>query len=183
MKMLLSLLIFLISAQISVRADSISLDDLGFQKTQTESNPELQKTLEKRSSMLKTHQVLALVTAAPMIANYFLGDEAGHSGSTRNAHAWLGATTASLYFTSASFAIFAPKPDGIEDQGNTRIHRALAWVHAPLMIITPILGTMAKNQIESGHRHVTGIVDLHGAAATTLLISYLASIAVMSFNF
>jgi len=41
MKTLLCLVIFLFSAQNGVRADSLSLDDLGFKKPQTESNLDL----------------------------------------------------------------------------------------------------------------------------------------------
>jgi hypothetical protein len=179
--------IILFSLPFQTVAGEITLDDLGFKKSETIGNPELQATLEKRTSMLKTHQILALATAVPMAVNYLLGDEAGHDQGTRNAHMALGIATTGLYMTSASFAILAPKPEGIEDKGNTRIHRALAWIHGPLMIITPILGNLAKNQIEqnkgAGHRELTGVAELHGTAATVLLVSYLASIAVMSFEF
>jgi hypothetical protein len=93
-----------------------------------------------------------------------------------------GIATTGLYGATAYYAIFAPKPEGIEDKGSTKIHRALAWVHGPLMVITPILGALAYKQLDEGHK-VHGVASLHGASATVLLISYLASMAVMSFNF
>lgn len=160
----------------------ITLDDLGFTKSDTQGNPELQLQLEKRTSMLKTHQTLGLITAIPMIAQFFLAQGANHSEARRNLHMEVGIATAGLYGTTAAFAIFAPKPDGIVDQGHTVIHRDLAWVHGPLMVITPILGGIADSQLNH-HEKVHGIASLHGAAATALLVSYLASIAVMSFNF
>ena len=173
----------LLSVNQSYAADKpLSLDDLGFKKADTQTNPELQLQLEKRTSMLKTHQLFGLIATGPMVANYLLGGSANHSSSVRNIHMGVGIATSALYFTSASFAIFAPKPEGVVDTGNTKIHRWLSYVHFPLMIITPILGGMAKGQRDNGQK-VTGIAGMHGAAATVLLISYLASIGIMTFSF
>ena len=160
----------------------LSLEDLGFKNADTRSHPELQLQLEKRTSMLKTHQILGLITAIPMIAQFFTSQNVKHDVDQRNLHMAVGLTTTALYATTASFAIFAPKPEGVEDKGNTKIHRGLAWVHGPLMIITPILGGIAYSQLSSGQR-VHGIASLHGASATLLLVSYLASMAVMTFDF
>jgi len=160
----------------------LSLEDLGFKKTDTQSNPELQFQLEKRTSMLKTHQVLGLITTIPMIAQFFLAQGVNRNIDRRNVHMAVGITTATLYATTASFAIFAPKPEGIEDKGNTKLHRGLAWIHGPLMVLTPILGGIAYNQLSNGQK-VHGVAQFHGAAATLLLVSYVASMAVMSFDF
>jgi hypothetical protein len=94
----------------------------------------------------------------------------------------LGVSTAALYFTSASFAIFAPKPDGIKDTGSTRWHRYLSYIHFPLMIAVPILGNMARTQAENGER-ISGIASLHGPAASLLLGTYIVSVSVLVFNF
>lgn len=160
----------------------LSLEDLGFKDSQTQGNPELQMDLEKRTSMLKTHQTLGLITAIPMIAQFILANGVEHNTTRRNIHMGVGIGTTVLYATTASFAIFAPKPDGVVDKGTTKIHRALAWVHGPLMIATPILGALAYSQVSKGQR-VHGAASLHGASATALLVSYLASMAVMTFNF
>jgi hypothetical protein len=160
----------------------LSLEDLGFKKADTQADLELQQTLERRTSMLHTHQVLGLITAVPMVAQLFLAQDVNHNATRRNIHMGVGIATAGLYGATASFAIFAPKPAGIEDTGATKIHRALAWVHGPLMIITPILGGLAYSQVSKGER-VHGVASLHGASALVLTISYLASMAVMSFNF
>jgi hypothetical protein len=160
----------------------ISLEDLGFKKEQLQGNPELQHQLEQRTSMLKTHQTLGLITAVPMVAQFFTSHDVNHNSTRRNIHMGLGITTAVLYGSAAYFAIFAPKPEGIEDKGNTKIHRALAWVHGPLMIITPILGGIAYSQLNNNEK-VHGAGSLHGASAVLLTVSYLASAAIMAFNF
>ena len=131
-----------------------SLSDLGFTPQQTQANPKLQAELNKRTEMLKIHQRLGLITLAPMAATLITGPMAkakGKNGQTitepTNAnldfHAALGGTTAALYFTTASFAIFAPKVPGNPKHGAIRAHEALAFVHGPGMILTPILGAMA----------------------------------------
>jgi hypothetical protein len=53
------------------------------------------------------------------------------SASARELHAALGSSTAVLYFTSAYFAIRAPKISGTETRGPIRVHKALAWIHSP----------------------------------------------------
>lgn len=161
---------------------SLSLEDLGFKNSETQANPELQHRLEERTSMLKTHQVLGLITAIPMVAQIFTSNNADKSAGARNIHMGLGIGTAVLYGATASFALFAPKPAGIQDKGTIKVHKALAWVHGPLMIITPILGGLAYSQVSNGEK-THGLASYHGAAAALLITSYLASIAVMSFNF
>ena len=159
----------------------LTLEDLGFKNTEMQADKDLQLQLETRTSMLKTHQTLGLITAIPMIAQFLVADNPT-SGSKRDLHIGLGITTTILYGTTASFALFAPKPKGVKDKGNTKIHRMLAWVHAPLMILTPILGGIADRQINKGE-NVHGIASRHSTAASLLLGSYLASITVMSFDF
>jgi hypothetical protein len=165
---------------------SLSLQDLGFSSNDTQSDPEFQKELETRSDMLHVHQVLGLVTAVPMVTTYVLGlTTAGNvsSGSTNTSlHATLGLTTTVLYLTTASFAIFAPKPEGFKPSGATQFHETLAWIHAPLMIITPLLGDMADDRVQN-HQPLGALGTIHGIAATTLVVSYLASILVETINF
>jgi hypothetical protein len=132
--------------------------------------------------MLKIHQTLGMITAIPMAAQFFDAGNVRNDSSKRNLRMGLGITTAILFGTTASFAIFAPKPEGVKDKGKTKIHRMLAWVHMPFMILTPVLGGIADNQVSKGEK-VHGVASLHGASAGLLLGSYLASMAVMSFNF
>jgi len=177
------LIFSLLSSTMGFAADKpLSLDDLGFKTTDTQSHPELQLQLEKRTDMLKTHQTLGLITAIPMIAQLFLADDVEHNAGKRNLHMGVGIMTAGLYATTASYALFAPKPADVVDKGKTRIHRILAWIHGPLMIVTPVLGAMAYHQVGNGEK-VHGIASMHGGAATLLVTSYVASMAIMSFNF
>jgi Carboxypeptidase regulatory-like domain len=158
-----------------------SLSDLGFPPAETKANPQLQARLDKRSHMLQIHQRLGLITVAPLAATVILGGFAGGrrtSSTDRNIHAALGATTAGLYFSSAYFAIFAPKIPGTKTEGPIRLHKALAWIHGPGMILTPILGAMAYDQKSKGEK-VHGIAQLHGTVAIVTAVAYgLAILAV-----
>jgi hypothetical protein len=167
-----------------------TLSDLGFSEQQTQADPKLQAMLDKRTAMLKMHQRLGLITAAPMAAALITGPMAsakGRNGQTikepTNAnldfHAALGGTTTVLYFTTAYFAIRAPKVPGVQKHGAIRMHEALAFIHGPGMILTPILGAMAYNQENNGEK-VHGIASAHGAVAVTTAIAYGASIVAVS---
>lgn len=167
-----------------------SLGDLGFSEQQTQADPKLQAMLDKRTAMLKMHQRLGLITAAPMAAALITGPMAsakGRNGQTikepTNAnldfHAALGGATTVLYFTTAYFAIRAPKVPGVQKHGAIRMHEALAFIHGPGMILTPILGAMAYNQENNGEK-VHGIASAHGAVAVTTAIAYGASIVAVS---
>jgi hypothetical protein len=87
-----------------------------------------------------------------------------------------------LYFTSAYFAIFAPKIPGTHSRGQIRVHKALAWIHGPGMILTPILGAIAFDQKSKGAK-VHGIASAHGAVAIVTAAAYGASIISVSFKF
>jgi len=156
----------------------LTLGDLGISEP-AGANVALQRDLEKRSSMLQWHQWLGIAAILPMAGAYMLEPE---EQATRDLHMALGVSAAALYFTSASFAIFAPKPDGIKDTGSTRWHRYLSYVHLPLMIAVPILGNMARSQAENGER-TSGAASLHGPAASLLLGTYIVSVSVLVFNF
>ncbi len=162
----------------------LSLDDLGFTPSQTQSDPKLQALLERRTRMLKTHQILGLCTAVPMGLALFSshgGTEA--SASHRNVHAALGGIAAGMYFTTAAFAMLAPDPpDEKPRSGPTKVHVALAFVHFPAMVLTPILGDMALHQRAKGEA-VHGIARLHKVAAGTAFLSYFLALTVMTVNF
>jgi len=135
--------------------------------------------------MLKVHQRLGLITAVPLLATVITGSSAGDkstSSSTRDLHAALGATTAGLYFTTAYYSIFAPKIKGTPTRGPIRVHKALAFIHGPGMILTPILGAMAFQQKSNGEK-VHGIASAHAPVAYITAIAYGAAIASVSFKF
>lgn len=167
-----------------------SLSDLGFSANQTQANPKMQAMLNRRSEMLKIHQRLGLITLAPMAAALITGPMVKAKGkngqpitepsqANLDFHIGLGAATTGLYWSTAYFAIFAPKVPGIERRGPIRWHRALAFVHAPGMIATPILGIMAYKQENAGEK-VHGIASAHGTVAYVTVGAYAAAMVAAS---
>jgi hypothetical protein len=167
-----------------------SLSDLGFSQQQTQPNARLQALLDRRTHMLKIHQRLGLITAIPMAAAVITGPMAKAKGKNGQVikeptqanldfHAALGSATAALYFSTAYFAIRAPRVPGTHKHGAIRVHEVLAFIHGPGMILTPILGAMAFKQEEAGEK-VHGIASAHGAVAITTAAAYGAAIVAVS---
>jgi hypothetical protein len=167
-----------------------SLEDLGFSPQQTQGNAQLQATLEKRTRMLKIHQKLGLITAIPMTAAVITGPMAKAKGkngeiiheptdANLDFHMALGGLTTAMYFTTAYFSMFAPRIPNNPKHGGIRWHEALAFVHAPGMVLTPVLGIMAYNQENSGEK-AHGIAAQHGTVAYITAAAYGASIVAVS---
>ena len=174
-----------VDGKLAPAAAQPSLGDLGFTPEQSQSNPQEQARLDKRSHMLKTHQRLGLITTAPLVAALFTGAGAkGKNGgsSGRDLHAVLGGTAAAMYLTTASFAIFAPKIPGRPTRGPIRVHKALAFIHGPGMILTPILGAIAFDQRSRGEK-VHGIASAHGAVAGVTAAAYGAAMLSVMIKF
>lgn len=167
---------------VELLAEAPSLNDLGFSPDQAQGSAEDQATLDKRSHMLKIHQRWGLATTVPLIATLLVAPGGKSGTSARTLHGALGAVTADMYFTTAYFAIRAPRIQGTKDKGPIRLHKALAWIHFPGMILTPILGAMADEQRNAGHK-VHGIASAHGPVATITIAAYLASILAVSVKF
>jgi hypothetical protein len=162
-----------------------SLSDLGFGGAQAQGSAQEQARLDRRSHMLKTHQRLGVITLAPMVATLLVANRAsGRHGTSggRDLHAALGSVTAGMYLTTASFAIFAPRVPGTRTRGPIRIHKALAWIHGPGMILTPILGAMAYQQLNRGEQ-VHGIAKAHSTVAAITTVAYGAAILSVSIKF
>jgi len=153
----------------------------------------MQKKLNERTHDLKVHQTLGLVTVAPMCAAVIVaggakskrnradptGPEIGPSSSGVDLHVALGSATVALYGATAYYAIIAPKIPGVKPKGAIRWHRDLVWIHAPGMVLTPILGAMALNQENNGER-VHGIASAHSYVAWTTVATYGASIVAVT---
>ena len=164
----------------------LSLQDLGISPAEAAGDPEQQALLDKRSHMLMIHQRLGLVTAGPMLASILTASGAKLSRRStttsptgREIHGTLGAVTAGLYVTTASFAIRAPKVPGTETRGHIRLHKALAWIHGPGMVLTPILGAIAYRQESQGQR-VHGIASIHSQVAVATFGAYVAAMLSVS---
>ncbi|HWC64712.1 MAG TPA: hypothetical protein VG777_01415 [Thermoanaerobaculia bacterium] len=163
-----------------------SLQDLGFTPEQQVGSVEAQARLDKRTRMLKIHQRLGLITIIPFVATLATAGGAsegeGRNRSQRNLHAALGVVTAAMYIATASYAIRAPKIEGTRTRGQIRWHKALAWVHGVGMVLTPILGAMARNQLNNGER-VHGIAKAHSAVAAITVAAYAAAIGTVAIKF
>ncbi len=163
----------------------LSLGDLGIPPSQAQGSDVDQATLDKRTHMLKVHQELGLITTAPLVATCITGAFAGGKTTTstgRDVHVALGSFTVAMYFPTAYYAIFAPRIHGTPTRGPIRVHKVLAWVHGPGMILTPILGAMAYDQKLHGEK-VHGIASAHGAVAIVTAAAYGAAILSVTFKF
>jgi hypothetical protein len=162
-----------------------SLEDLGLTPQQTNGDNKQQALLNKRTEMLKIHQRLGLITLIPVaaacISSVGAPPEHGNYGNTtsRDVHVALGGTAVAFYAATAYFAIRAPKVSNEPARGGIKLHKYLIYLHAPGMVLTPILGAMAFNQINSGQK-VHGIASAHGAVAAVTAASYGAAIIAVS---
>ena len=141
--------------------------------------------LDKRTHMLKIHQRMGLITTIPLIATVVTSLGAGGkstSAASRDLHVALGGVTGDLYFITAYYAIRAPRVPGTESRGPIRFHKAMAWIHGPGMILTPILGAMAFNQKSNGEK-VHGIASAHGPVAIVTAGAFGAALVSVSFKF
>ena len=162
-----------------------SLADLGFSKTDIQSNAAQQALLDKRTHMLKIHQRMGLITTIPMVASVITSLNAGGKSegtASRDLHVALGAVTGDLYGITAYYAIRAPRIPGTETRGPIRFHKAMAWIHGPGMILTPILGAIAFNQKNNGEK-VHGIAVAHSPVAIVTVGAYVAALLSVSVKF
>jgi hypothetical protein len=162
-----------------------ALEDLGFSKTEMQSNTAQQALLDKRTRMLKMHQRFGLITTVPLLATLIVSVNAGGkstSTTSRDLHVALGAVTGDLYGITAYYAIRAPRISRDKKKGPIKFHEAMAWIHGPGMILTPILGTMAFNQKSNGEK-VHGIASAHGPVAIVTAGAFGAALLSVSLKF
>lgn len=162
-----------------------SLSDLGLSPEQTRGNPQEQALLDKRTHMLKIHQRMGLITTIPLIASVVTSLNAGGKSegtASRDLHVALGALTGDLYGITAYYAIRAPRIPGNKKRGPIKFHEAMAWIHGPGMILTPILGAMAFSQKNNGEK-VHGIAQAHGPVAIVTAGAFGAALLSVSVKF
>lgn len=162
-----------------------SLEDLGFSKSEAQGNAQQQALLDKRTRMLKIHQRMGLITTIPLVATVILGPGSGGKSegtAIRDLHVALGALTGDLYGITAWYAIRAPSIKGTKKRGPIRFHEAMAWIHGPGMILTPILGAMAFEQKNNGEK-VHGMAKAHGPVAIVTAGAFGAALLSVSVKF
>lgn len=163
-----------------------SLEDLGITPQQARADRDAQASLDRRTHDLKVHQTLGLITLAPITAACLTSALAGpdpakgNNETGRDIHVALGSASVALYGATAFYAIKAPRiPGQGPTKGGIKLHKYLVAIHAPGMVLTPILGAMAYNQAANGQR-VSGIASAHGAVALITVGTYAASIVAVS---
>jgi hypothetical protein len=162
-----------------------SLEDLGFSPSESKANEKEQALLDRRTHMLKIHQRMGLITTIPMIASVVTSLNAGGKSegtAARDLHVALGALTGDLYGITAYYAIRAPRIRGTKKRGPIRFHEAMAWIHGPGMIATPILGAMAFSQKNNGEK-VHGAAAAHGPVAIVTAGAFGAALLSVSLKF
>ncbi len=162
-----------------------SLADLGLSPEQTQGNAREQALLDKRTRMLKIHQRMGLITTIPLIATVILGPGAGGKSegtAARDLHVALGGLTGDLYGITAYYAIRAPRIPGTKKRGPIKFHEAMAWIHGPGMILTPIMGIMAFDQKNNGEK-VHGFASAHGPVAIVTAGAFGAALLSVSVKF
>jgi Carboxypeptidase regulatory-like domain len=162
-----------------------SLSDLGLSPEQTQGNAREQALLDKRTHMLKIHQRMGLITTIPLVATVILGPGAGGKSegtANRDLHVALGSLTGDLYGITAYYAIRAPRIPGTKKRGPIKFHEAMAWIHGPGMILTPILGAMAFSQKNNGEK-IHGIAQAHGPVAIVTAGAFGAALLSVSVKF
>lgn len=177
MKFLITLLVFTMTSYVHAE---ISLSDLGMSNevSVAEANPKFEAEMKDRTEKLRKHQVLGLTTWGMMSATMLTGGSALDS----NLHMYLGMATGALYFTTAYYSLTAPKPTNIKDKARMKWHKALAWVHLPLMLIVPYLGYQYKKHEDNNQKH-SSLEKQHSALAGALYGTFTISTALMVIEF
>lgn len=162
---------------------SLNLEDLGFNKADSQRDDPFQKRLNRRTKMLKAHQIFGLATGVAMALALSKASGTGTKGDAgkdaREDHEKYGLATGALYLTTASLAVFAPKVPGQKVTGRTKIHKMLAFIHFPAMLATVYLGISDKKKLDRGEDPS----GLKPAVATVAAASFYTALAVMVIPF
>ena len=138
-----------------------------------------EKELIVREKMLKAHQIIGYITFAGMIYQGILGGKLYNGDySLYETHKTVGKVVTATYFTGAGLSLFTPPPlvsRKKEGLSNIRLHKILANVHVPAMIVTNIYAD--KQQGNRSHKKI------HKASAYTAVASYTLAMFTIIFDF
>lgn len=160
------------------RTRGLDINDLGFSDEVIKADPNNQEILAKRSRMLEEHQFWGLIALAGLGLSLLSGGE----GELPPEHPFIAGITGGAYAASAYYALAAPdRPPG-PSYGQVNWHRWLSWVHLPGMILTPIAGYLAAQQIERGEP-LSGLAAQHKNIAGVTAATLAVSTALVAFEF
>ena len=138
-----------------------------------------ERELVVRERMLKAHQIIGYITFAGMIYQGILGGKLYNGDySVYDTHKKLGNIVTASYFTGAALSLFSPPPlvnRKREGLNNIRLHKILANVHVPAMVITNIY---ADKQYEK-----KSYKEIHKVSAYTAVASYTLAMVTIIFDF
>ena len=138
-----------------------------------------EKELVLRERMLRAHQIIGYITFAGMIYQGILGGKLYNGDySVYDTHKKLGNIVTASYFTGAALSLFSPPPlvnRKREGLNNIRLHKILANVHVPAMVITNIY---ADKQYEK-----KSYKEIHKVSAYTAVASYTLAMVTIIFDF
>ena len=138
-----------------------------------------EKELVLRERMLRAHQIIGYITFAGMIYQGILGGKLYNGDySVYDTHKKLGNIVTASYFTGAALSLFSPPPlvnRKKEGLNNIRLHKILANVHVPAMVITNIY---ADKQYEK-----KSYKEIHKVSAYTAVASYTLAMVTIIFDF
>ena len=138
-----------------------------------------EKELIVREKMLKAHQIIGYITFAGMIYQGILGGKLYNGDySVYETHKTLGKVVTATYFTGAGLSLFTPPPlvsRKKEGLSNIRLHKILANVHVPAMIVTNIYAD--KQQGNKSYK------EIHKVSAYTAVASYTLAMFTIIFDF
>jgi hypothetical protein len=138
-----------------------------------------EKELIVREKMLKAHQIIGYITFAGMIYQGILGGKLYNGDySVYDTHKKLGNIVTASYFTGAALSLFSPPPlinRKKEGLNNIRLHKILANVHVPAMVITNIYAD--KQHEKKSYK------EIHKVSAYTAVASYTLAMVTIIFDF
>lgn len=146
--------------------------------TEDQSDLEELSLLKTRRQMLNWHTYTAWAAVGLMGATLVTAP----SGNFDNTHKWLGIAAGATYLGSASLAYLAPSIDDSKISTNIAIHKTLAFVHAPAMLLAMYSGIKAHQDRKDG-KDLSSIAKMHSAFAAVATVSFgLAAITSMDWT-
>src|SRR5215472_4153621 len=137
----------------------------------------------------------AAVSGAKISAKNLNTGAVAEAQSDASGHFTLSSLIVGDYEVSIAAETFAPKTmkvtvaqhAGIKcpnttTRGPIRFHKAMAWIHGPGMILTPILGALAYEQKNNGE-HVHGLAAAHAPVAIVTASAFGAALWSVSLKF
>jgi hypothetical protein len=158
----------------------LNVNDLGFQAEELKQDPEERGLLQKRAHKLQLHQKLGIATLVLVGAAALTAKEGEQAPEN---HEILGMVAGATYFTTAYFSLTAPEPKVMRPPGwNMKLHKAMAFIHFPAMLLLPFAGKQASDAYRDG-KEPDGLGKHKKTLANAAVASLAVSAIAVSFDF